>query len=193
MRRPTTLSDTPAGYGPVSRALHWGMASLFGLQFTSSLLHYFADDTPIADFFWGTHYSVGFTLWLLVLLRGAWGLANLRRRPAHEGSRLEAKAATAGHLALYTLMVIVPSLALLRAAGNARGLKVYGLQLIAPGGEANPAMTGPGNLLHGYLGWALLALVVGHVAMALYHGLVRRDGTLRRMARGYGVSPSPIR
>ncbi len=40
------------------------------------------------------------------------------------------------------------------------------------------------NALHGLLGWTLLALIAGHVAMALWHGLVRRDATLRRMTRG---------
>jgi len=88
-----------------------------------------------------------------------------------------------GHLALYALMILVPTLALLRAVGNGRGFSVYGLQLVAPGGEAIPALTAPGNALHGLLGWALLALIVGHVAMALFHAHVRKDPTLDRMTR----------
>lgn len=32
----TTLADTPARYGCVSRALHWGMAVLFAAQFLSA-------------------------------------------------------------------------------------------------------------------------------------------------------------
>jgi len=184
MDRTRPLADTPLGYGLVSRTLHWGMALLFVWQFTSAILRVVAEDTAVEGFFWNTHYSVGFTLWLLVLLRGAWGLANLRRRPAHEGPALQARAATAGHLVLYALMIVVPTLAILRAAGNGRGLTVYGLQLVAPGGEPNPALTAPANLAHGFLGWTLLVLIAGHVAMALHHGLVRRDGTLTRMTRG---------
>ena len=57
-------------------------------------------------------------------------------------------------------------------------------ELVAPGGEPNPVLTAPANLAHGFLGWTLLVLIAGHVAMALYHGLVRRDGTLTRMTRG---------
>lgn len=181
MAERTGLLDTPSGYGPVTRALHWGMAALFVWQFASVISRVLAEDSPVADFLWSTHYSVGFTLWLLVLLRGAWGLANLRRRPAQAGSPMLAAAARAGHLALYGLMIAVPSLAILRAVGGTRGFSVYGVELVAPGGTANPALSAPANALHGLLGWTLLALIAGHVAMALWHGYVRRDGTLDRM------------
>lgn len=178
------ILDSRAGYGTVTRALHWGMAALFAWQFASVLLRVFAEDTRIEGFFWSTHYSVGFTLWILVFVRGVWGLANLRRRPRHDGSPALATAARVGHLALYGLMIAVPTLAILRAVGGTRGFSVYGIQIVAPGGEANAALTAPGNALHGLLGWTLLALIVGHVAMALWHGHVRRDQTLARMTRG---------
>ncbi|WAJ29144.1 cytochrome b [Antarcticirhabdus aurantiaca] len=184
------LSDTPAGYGLVSRSLHWLMALLIVWQFTSALLRVFAEDTAIEGFFWSTHYSVGFTIYVLAVVRGIWGLANLKRRPSHGGSLLD-RAAPLGHLAMYVLMIVVPFLAILRAAGGGRGLSVYGLQLVAPGGEPNPMLTEPANALHGLLGWVLLALIVGHVAMALIHGLVWRDATLDRMTRGGSDKPAP--
>lgn len=189
----STLADSRFGYGLVSRTLHWTMALLFVWQFVTVFLSAVAEDTGIERFFWGTHYSVGFTLWVLVLLRGAWGLSQLKHRPPHEGPPLLQRAATLGHLALYLLMVIVPSLAILRAAGNGRGLSVYGIQLVAPGGEANPALTAPANLLHGFLGWTLFVLIAGHIAMALWHGLVRRDATLRHMTRGPERGPRSLR
>lgn len=179
------LPDSPAGYGIVTRALHWGMAGLFLWQFASALLRVFAEDTGVERLFWSTHYSVGFTLWLLVLVRGVWGLANLHRRPRPEGSPAMARAARAGHLALYGLMIAVPSLAILRAVGGTRGFSVYGVQLAAPREAAVAWLTAPANALHGLLGWALLALIVGHVVMALYHTRIRRDGTLERMTRGH--------
>jgi cytochrome b561 len=179
-----SLADTKHGYGIISRSLHWGMALLFVWQFVGAILRVYADDTPIEGFFWSTHYTVGFTLWLLVLARGAWGLANSKRRPEHEGPGIEKHLATAAHFALYVLMIVVPTLAIMRAIGNTRGFRVYGIQLVAQGGEPNQALIAPAGLLHGFLGWTLLMLVVGHVAMALHHGFVRKDGTLRRMVRG---------
>jgi len=186
MSTASPLTDRPDGYGLVSRVFHWGMALLIVWQVTSALLRVFAEDTAIESFFWSTHYTVGFTILWLAVLRGAWGLANFSRRPRHEGPPLLSKAATLGHFALYTLMIVVPSLGLARALGNGRGFSVYGLQLTQPGGQPIPALVAPANAFHGLLGWVLLALVVGHVGFALWHGLVRRDATLRHMTRGPG-------
>lgn len=182
-------ADTPEGYGIVSRTLHWGMALLFLWQFTGAALRVVADDTAIEGLFWRTHYSVGFTLWLLVLMRGAWGLSNMRNRPPHAGPPLERKAATFGQVLLYVLMTLAPTLAILRAVGSGRGLTVYGLQLVAPGGTPNPALVAPANAAHGFLGWTLLVLAVGHAAIAIAHAAIRRDATLDRMVKGESRRP----
>lgn len=178
-------SDTPQGYGLVSRLFHWGMALLIIWQLTSAILRVVAADTAIEGFFWSTHFTVGFTILWLAVLRGAWGLANFSRRPRHEGPPLLAKAATLGHLALYTLMIVVPALGLARALGNGRGFSVYGLQLTQAGGTPVPALVAPANAFHGLLGWTLLALILGHTGFALWHGYARRDATLARMAYGH--------
>lgn len=184
MSTATSLRDHPAGYGIVSRAFHWIMAAFILWQFVSVLLRLVAEDTAVEGFFWGTHYSVGFTIWVLAILRGIWGLSNLSNRPSHEGPALLAKGATLGHFLLYALMIVVPTLAILRAAGNGRGFSVYGLQLVAPGGEPNPALTAPGNAAHGLLGFVLFVLIAGHIVFALWHAFSRRDGTLDRMTKG---------
>ncbi|MCC6779438.1 MAG: cytochrome b/b6 domain-containing protein [Hyphomicrobiales bacterium] len=49
----------------------------------------------------------------------------------------------------------------------------------------------PTRVVHGYLAWLLVALIVLHVLAALYHQLVRKDGLLRRMAFGRRVA-SPV-
>jgi cytochrome b561 len=38
--------------------------------------------------------------------------------------------------------------------------------------------------LHGWLALALFAVVLLHLAAALFHGLIRRDGVFSSMARG---------
>lgn len=183
------LLDSESGYGRISRTLHWLMAVLFACQFTSALLHEFAHDTPAEEFFWQSHYSVGATLWALVLLRGVWGLANLGRRPKH-GDSLLGRAAVFGQVLMYVLMIVVPSLGILRAIGSDRAFAVYGVELIAAGGAENEMLIAPANAAHGILGFTLLALIIGHIAMALWHGLVRRDATLDHMTRGWSDKPA---
>ena len=175
--------DNEQGYGYVTRFLHWSMALLFLWQFTSGLLRVIVKDTDIATFFWRTHHSIGFTLFLLVLIRGAWGLFNARHRPAHTRN-LMGRAAQLGHLLLYVLMIVVPALAILRAYGRGRGFQPFGVPLFEATGVQMPALMAPGNALHGLLGWGLLALIAGHITMALVHRLVWKDGVYQQMVRG---------
>lgn len=183
--------DTPARYGLVSRLLHWGMAAIFAWQFLGMTLRALLGRGPVAGFFVGTHASVGTLLLLLVLLRGAWGLASRRRRPGHGGG-LAGRAATAGHLALYALMLVVPALALARAYGSGRAFAPFGVPLF-PGFAGGPVgwLTAPANAVHGWLAWLLLALIAGHVVMALAHRLIFRDDVLQRMAGRAPAAPAP--
>ncbi|SEK46629.1 cytochrome b561 [Roseovarius nanhaiticus] len=174
------LTDSQDRYGLISRIFHWGMALLFAAQFLSAAAHWaLPREHAVREALWSYHPTLGATLFLLVLLRGVWGLANIGRRPGHSG--LLGRAAFAGHLAIYALMVIVPSVRLLAAAGGTRGFSYLGIPIF----PAQPAeiawMRAPAEW-HGEMGWILALLVLGHAAMAiLWHHLIKRDGTLQRM------------
>ena len=57
------------------------------------------------------------------------------------------------------------------------------LQSTLPGLIAkDPALSETLFQLHGVLGWALLALLALHIAGALMHWLIKRDGVMRRMS-----------
>ncbi|HWX50696.1 MAG TPA: cytochrome b [Roseomonas sp.] len=187
--RPVQWRDTPSRYGLVSRTLHWGMALLFTWQFVGMLVRLTVGRSPLTAFMVGSHGGVGALLFLLVLLRGAWGLLNLRRRPPHaEG--LSGRAARLGHLALYGLMLLVPALALLRQYGSGRAFAPFGLPLM-PGFEGRiESLMAPANAVHGLLAWALLALAGGHITMALVHRFLWRDDVLARMAGRNGPARS---
>lgn len=175
------LTDTPLAYGTISRLLHWGMAVLFAWQFTGMALKLaLGRGSQLASFMVGTHGSVGFLLLVLVLLRAAWALAQRPQRPPHQ-SGLIGRLALLGHLALYGLMLIVPTLALLRGFGSGKGVRLFGVQLQQPTGVETGWMTAPGNLLHGNLAWVLLALIAGHVAMVAVHRYLWRDDVSGRM------------
>lgn len=159
------IGDNRETYGTISRLLHWGMALLLGWQFLSAASHALFDDTAIEAFFWPTHKPVGLLLFGLIVLRGLWALAHLRVRPPSVG-----RLATTGHVVLYALVFVIPSLALLRQYGSGRSWEPLGLPLF-PGfeGERIDWMMAPANLLHSWLGWTLLILVIGHTLMAYWH------------------------
>lgn len=175
------MRDTPERYGLVTRLLHWAMALILLWQFTGMILRMILGRTPLMAFWVGSHQSVGTVLLGLILLRLAWAWANRTRRPPH-GRTLVGRAAAIGQGMLYGLMLIVPTLALLRAIGGGRGYAFFGWQVVPRGGPRIDWMTMPADLLHSRLAWLLLALILGHVAMALVHQFVWRDGVLLRMA-----------
>lgn len=175
------LFDSPDRYGLVTRVLHWGMAVLFLAQFISAAARWgLPRENAVREVLWSYHANLGMTLFLLVLVRGLWGLTNLQKRPPHYG--LVGHAAVAGHVALYALMVIVPAVRILAAAGSDRGLSYLGVRIF-PAREPEVAWMQIPAEWHGEMGWILALLVLGHIAMAtIWHHLIQRDDTLSRMA-----------
>lgn len=157
------------------------MAALFAAQFLSAGAHLsLPRENALRETLWSYHTTLGMTLLLLVLLRGLWGLANIPRRPPHHGN--VGRAAVAGHVALYALMVVVPLVRLIAAAGSTRGFSYLGIQVF-PAREVDVAWMQVAAEWHGEMGWLLALLVLGHIAMAMFwHRLVRNDGVLDRMA-----------
>ncbi|ATQ55484.1 cytochrome b [Paracoccus yeei] len=175
------LRDTQAVYGRVTRVLHWSIAALMAWQFLGMGLRLILGRTPVVSFFVGSHQKVGTVLFLLILARIGWALSNRRSRPDH-GAGLLGRAATAGHLALYLAMLIVPTAALLRAWGSERVFAPFGFQVFPAQMPEIGWAVSIGNALHGELAWIMLALIAGHVVMVGLHESMWRDGTLARMA-----------
>lgn len=170
-------ADSATRYGTVSRWFHWGMALCFAAVFAAALAHHFLEDSALDGLLWPLHRPLGALLMLLVLLRAAWALLHAKQRPPHVS-----RAAHLGHLTLYALMVAVPCIGLLRQYGSGRAFAPFGLPLM-PGRPDDKVdwLVELGGLLHGELGWVLLACVAGHVAMALWHRRQRAGNVLPRM------------
>lgn len=175
------LCDRPERYGVISRALHWGMAALFLLQFASAAARWgLPRENGLREALWSYHVPLGITLFILVLLRGVWGLINLNRRPSHAGTM--GQMAKSGHAVLYGLMILIPGVRILAAAGSERGLSYLGMTIFTPR-EAEIPWTQVAAEWHGEMGWILLLVILGHITMAVgWHHLVQRDATLTRMA-----------
>jgi cytochrome b561 len=90
-------------------------------------------------------------------------------------------AAHASHWLLYTLMIVMPLIGwgMLSAGGYPVMLgKSLRLPSILP---ANPVAFAVLRHLHAWLAVLLFATFLMHMAAALYHGLIRRDGVLASM------------
>ena len=144
-----------------------------------AVLYVSIGDTAVTRFVGGSHMSLGFGLFVIVLLRGAWGLFNLGRRPPREGRA--GRAAAIGHGILYGLMIFVPTIALMRQYGSGEAFTPFGIPVMPARDSKIPWMMLPANVFHYWLGFVLLAVIAGHIFMTLVHRLVWKDRVLERM------------
>lgn len=114
---------------------------------------------------------------LLIVIRVIWAIINRNNRPAPDNIFV-----TLGHFALYVLMLAVPTIALIRQYGAARGpLEVFGVNVMEGSPEKIEWAVSLGNNFHGELAWALFVLSAGHIVMAIYHQ-IKGKKILNRMA-----------
>ena len=175
-------SVTPQHFNLTARVLHWSMAlailaMLFvGVGMVASL--------SLRPSLVSLHRPLGIAILLLVVVR----LFNrLRHRPPPLPADLppvQVLAAKASHWLLYTLMFAMPLIgwSMLSAGGYPVTMfKGYSLPPIAPHDATVYAIL---RTAHSWLALLLFATVLIHLAAALYHAWVRRDGVFPSMATG---------
>ncbi len=176
---------SPERYDTVARVLHWliGVALIGQIVFGFLLDDLAPRGTPARAPVINLHKSIGLVLLALALLRLAWRLRH--RPPAWPAtmSRAARSAATWGHRALYGAMLALPVAGYVASNFSQHGVKFFGI-VLAPWGPNLPPVYAFFNGLHVALAWAFALLVAGHVAVALHHRLVRRDGIFERMGWG---------
>lgn len=174
--------DSTASFGYVSRTLHWVTAALVTLQFTIVLawkgLGENALTLMLASI--GPHGSLGILILLVTLVRIGWAWHNRQHRPPPLPG-ISGALSRSVHCAFYALLIVLPAIALLRQYGRGGVLQFYGMQIL-PEAERDIAwMMAPAGLLHSPLSWLLLALIMGHVTMALAHRFWVKDKVVARM------------
>jgi cytochrome b561 len=145
------------------------------------------DDNTLSkfDFLYPWHKSFGLLVLILVLLRLAIRLrASLPPLP-NTLSTWEKAAAKTGHIALYTLMVVVPCMGYSMSSSftQSDGVTFFGVNVpeLLPKNDARFVVF---QALHKYLAYTLLSLIVIHVVGALKHRFFDKDprnDVLRRM------------
>lgn len=173
-----TIMQADAGhYSRVARWLHWLMALMIIGNLAGGLL---SDVAPAVIM--PLHKASGITLLFLTLLRFGWRLTH--RPPAFPASMAnwERWASTIAHNALYALMILVPLTGWLMSSAGSRPLTWFGLfdipKLPVEQSEAFGEMM---SERHEVLAFAMIGLLVIHIAAALRHHYVKRDGMLARM------------
>ncbi len=181
-RRLPETADEVARYDRVARWLHGliGAALLLQIVFGFCLDAVAPRGTPDRGVVINLHKSLGMVLGVLVLLRLAWRLGH---RPPPWPATVpvwQRQAARLGHGLLYACMLVMPLSGYVASNFSKHGVKFFG-HALAPWGPDNPAVYSALNLLHGVTAWVFAVLIAGHVAVAIKHLLIDRDGVFQRM------------
>ncbi|CAB3753942.1 cytochrome b [Paraburkholderia solisilvae] len=136
-----------------------------GLAFKSSLINF--------------HKSLGMTIFLLVLIRIVARMV-YGRPPMPPMRAWQRAAASATQGLLYVAMVVMPVTGYLGSSFNKYGTRFWGV-LLPQWGWDDKELRHFWFTIHEIAAWVLIALVVLHIAGALKHQLVDKDGLMRRM------------
>ena len=183
--RPMNTTHSSSRYSGLAIALHWILAL--------ALVGIFAEGVYMADlpfslqrvklFNW--HKWAGVCILALSAVRLAWRL--IRRPPPlpraiEEAMRLwQIHALHATHIGLYALFFIVPLLGWTYSNAAGFSIALFGVMPVPDLVSADKDLAALIKPLHEASAWAMAALVVMHVAAAVKHQWIDRDGLINRM------------
>lgn len=174
-------------YTRVAIILHWVIALLLVLQILGGW--YVSDNLEGAEKFAAiqVHKSMGLTILMLSLVRLAWRLGHRPPPPPAGMPGWQKTVAALTHAGFYVLIIAIPLSGWVMASSTPYVVKTlwWGLfewpGLPLRGLEASKAINDAAGSAHSALVWATIGLWALHVAAALKHQFVNRDGVLGRM------------
>lgn len=175
----------PARYTPIAIGLHWllalALAAVFGLGVYMADLPF----SPQRLKLYNWHKWAGVCILALSLLRLLWRVTH--RPPALPGKVLAAmpgwqRVAHHGtHHLMYLLFFAVPLLGWAYSSALGFSIVLFGVLPLPDFVPASKALAEAIKPWHAITAFALAALVAAHVAAALKHQFIDRDGLLARM------------
>ncbi len=174
------MSDS-ARYTPTAIVLHWALALLIAGNFALGVAMHELPISPLRLRLVNVHKWAGVVVLALSAARLLWRLAH--RPPAPPAMPAwQRRAAQGVHAALYLLFFAVPLSGWAYSSLAGFPVVLFGVLPLPDFVAADRARAEAFRPVHGALAWALAALAALHVAAALKHHLVDRDGLLLRMA-----------
>ena len=182
------LCNSATEFGTVTRVLHWVTAVLVLLALALGYWIASMDVTLSVLKYFGYHKTLGAVVLALVVFRIIWHRISAPPDPVSHGIGWQDTLARAVHRAFYVLLLAMPVSGWVASSATGIDTVIFSrwtLPAIAPVSET---WEEAGFLIHRTIAKGLVAVIGLHVGGALFHALVWRDGTLRRMVRGCPTS-----
>ena len=178
--------DSHNKFATTTVILHWLVGlTIIGLLATGI---YMTENNVYELFSW--HKAFGFLVLIVAIARVIWRMKNGWPSPASNYKPIEHKLASIVHWVLIIATLLMPISGLMTSVLGGHGLSVFGLEVFAQNFSVDdPEKTLPinyelsklGGTIHFYLGYTVIVALLLHIAGALKHHIIDKDGTLKRM------------
>ena len=162
-------------YGAITQAIHWLTAiAVLAAWLVAGTWRGGHPEMRVV------HETLGLTVFALVIVRLVWRQLDTRP-PELPGSPRLALVARLTHFALYALLLLVPLTAIVGSWLEGHALTIYAIGTIGPFLTTSAAIGRKILAVHQLLGTTLIWVAGLHAAAAIFHHVMLRDRTLRRM------------
>ena len=175
------MSAANHSFTPLQRVLHWTMAvAVLAMVFIGVGMV-----STVSPRYWtlvSIHRPLGIVILALALLR--LGVRLRYGAPALPADLpwWQKAGAKGSHVALYGLMIAMPLVGWGMLSAGGYPIELVGSLRLSPILPHDDGLYGVLRIAHTWLAYLLFATFLAHLAAALFHGLVRRDGVFSSMA-----------
>ncbi|WP_279482967.1 cytochrome b [Aureimonas sp. SK2] len=176
------MEPSVTGYRTPARILHWTVAILVlalvpvGLVMTGDGIARGLQDTLFI-----AHKNLGTVVLVLMLARIAYRLTH-RPPPLPAGlPPLQRRVAAAVHGVLYLVLAVMAVSGFVRVQAGGFPIELLDALGLPPLVPRSDAVAETAKRIHVLTHYPLIALIALHIAGAIHHAAVRRDGLIRRM------------
>lgn len=176
-----TLRNTNHSWGSIAKLIHWTVVALIIVQIALARI---ADDLPLGMEKLATlarHKSVGITILVLAVLRVLWRWANPTPALPRQMPAWQRGLANASHVGLYAAIFAIPLTGWMMSSAKNYPVSWFNVFQL-------PDLVGPNERVYEFMHDAhetlvivMLTFAAVHIAGALKHHFIDRDGVLRRM------------
>lgn len=170
-----------ARYSRTAKFFHWTVGLLVLTIVPVGILMDNIASGPTQNSLYQLHKSVGLLILILMTMRIIYRFSY--GAPSSEPTLKPWERAVSGtvHWVLYGLLIVNPLLGLFALSAYGAPTPFFGLFQIPPLIAKNVALADRLFFFHTWIGWAIGALFCLHIAGALQHYLIKRDGVMQRM------------
>lgn len=175
-------------YSRAAILLHWATALCVLIAIPLAIAMNNLPEGPLQDTLFNYHKSFGQLIWFIAVLRIANRWIDGAPVPVPTLTAFERQASHVVHILLYVLIFVLPILGYLGTGAYPAPLTFFFFDMpnIVPAFMKNEATSGNLLFAHKVAGITLTVLVSLHIAAALFHALIKKDGVLARMTGNAG-------